>query len=113
MFDRLAWQNDFRQVYSVVNVRPHFSLLNPVALENPRALPQQAVCSITTVDDVEDYLDQCGKIANKTYLRVFELPFSERDSVLSELRLMGVAAGSLFPGIDGACEEMKLRSFQS
>lgn len=113
MFDRLAWQRDFAQIYSVVNVRPHFSLLNPVALENPRALPQQAVCSITTVDDVEDYLDRCGKNLNETYLRVFELPFSERDAVLSELRLMGVAAGSLFPGIDGACEEMKLRNFRS
>ncbi|WP_322884985.1 FRG domain-containing protein [Sinorhizobium medicae] len=113
MFDRLAWQRNFPQIYSVVNVRPHFSLLNPVALENPRALPQQAVCSITTVDDVEDYLDRCGKNLNETYLRVFELPFSERDAVLSELRLMGVAAGSLFPGIDGACEEMKLRNFRS
>lgn len=112
MFDRLAWVSDFPQIYSVVNVRPHFSLLNPIALENPRALPQQAVCSITTVDDVEEYLDQCGKLAGKTYLRVFELPYSERDPVLSELRLMGVAAGSLFPGIDGACEEMKLRNFQ-
>jgi hypothetical protein len=113
MFDRLAWESDYTQIYSVINVYPHFSLLNPVALENPRALPQQAICSITTVDDVEGYLDQCGRIFGKTYLRVFELPFSERDSVLSELRLMGVAAGSLFPGIDGACEEMKLRNFQS
>ncbi|WP_165420733.1 FRG domain-containing protein [Rhizobium ruizarguesonis] len=113
MFDRAAWLNDFGQVYSVVNVKPHFSLLYPVALENPRALPQQAVCSITTVDDVEDYLDRCGKAANKTYLRVFELPYSERGSVLSELRLMGVAAGSLFPGVDGACEEMKLKNFHS
>lgn len=113
MFDRTAWLADFSQIYSVVNVRPHFSLLNPVALENPRALPQQAVCSITTVDDVEDYLNRCGRTTNKTYLRVFELPFAEREAVLSELRLMGVAAGSLFPGIDGACEEMKLRNFQS
>nr|WP_298096473.1 FRG domain-containing protein [uncultured Shinella sp.] len=112
MLDRLAWQNDFPQLYSVVNVRPHFSLLNPVALENPRALPQQAICSITTVDDVEEYLMQCGKLAGKIYSRVFELPYHERDSVLSELRLMGVAAGSLFPEIDGACEEMRLRNFQ-
>lgn len=112
MFDRAAWLSDFRQIYSVVNVSPHFSLLNPIALENPRALPQQAICSITTVDDVEDYLTQCGKAANKTYLSVFELPFTERGPVLTELRLMGVAAGSLFPGIDGACEEMKLKNFR-
>ncbi len=113
MFDRLAWESDFPQFHTIVNTRPHFSLLYPVALENSRALPQQAVCSITTVDDVEDYLFLCGEKANKVYLRVFELPLAERDSTLSELRLMGVAAGSLFPGVDGACEEMKLRNFQS
>jgi hypothetical protein len=26
--------------------------------------------------------------------------------VIRELRLMGITAGSLFPGLDGACEEL-------
>ncbi|PSH68599.1 hypothetical protein CU102_12610 [Phyllobacterium brassicacearum] len=86
--------------------------MNPIAVENPRALPQQAICSITTVDDVEDYLERCGQIANKIYLTAFELPYADRAAVLAELRLMGVAAGSLFPGIDGACEEMRLKNFR-
>jgi len=111
MFDRSAWTSDYSQLGSVVNVKPHFSILNPVALENPRALPQQAICTITTVDDVEDYIEFCGKKTGAAYLRVFELSYVERSAVLSDLRLMGVAAGSLFPGIDGACEEMKLRNF--
>ncbi|CAN7608036.1 FRG domain-containing protein [Rhizobium sp. LjRoot254] len=111
MFDRAEWEGDYRQIYSVANVSPHFSILRPIALENPRAIPQQGICSITTVDDVEDYIELLGKQKSKSYLRVFELPYSERAAVLSELRLMGVAAGSLFPGIDGACEEMKLRNF--
>jgi hypothetical protein len=111
MFDRAEWERDYPQLSYVVNVKPHFSILYPIALENPRALPQQAICSITTVDDVEDYIDLLGKQRGKTYLKVFELSYSERRDVLSDLRLMGVAAGSLFPGIDGACEEMKLRNF--
>lgn len=111
MFDRAQWEKDYNQIYSVVNVKPHFSILNPIALENPRALPQQAVCSITTVDDVEQYLIGRGADLNRTYLTVFELPYSERRTVLAELRLMGVTAGSLFPGIDGACEEMRLKNF--
>lgn len=110
-FDRVAWQSDFLGLSSIVNVMPHFSILAPISLENPRALPQQAICSITTVDDVESYLDMCGKLRNKTYLSVYELPYTERSAVLTDLRLMGVAAGSLFPGIDGACEEMRLKNF--
>ena len=111
MFDRAEWVKDYRQLSSVVNVRPHFSILNPISLENPRALPQQAVCSITTVDDVETYLELCGEVGGKTYLKVFELPYIQRAEVLTDLRLMGVSAGSLFPGIDGACEEMRLKNF--
>ncbi|NYT30771.1 FRG domain-containing protein [Rhizobium sp. WYCCWR 11128] len=110
-FDSQAWQRDYHQIYSLVNVHPHFSFMTPVALENPRALPQQALCSITSVDDVESYLETAGTQMGKSYLEVFELPYSDRVSVLTELRLMGVAAGSLFPGIDGACEELKFKNF--
>lgn len=113
MFDREEWEKDYQQLYSIVNVLPHFSILNPIALENPRALPQQAICSITTVDDVESYLEKRGLSKGKKYIKVFELPYSSRTSVLTELRLMGVAAGSLFPGVDGACEEMRLKNFIS
>ncbi len=111
MFDRAEWQKDYLQLYALSNVMPHFTLLHPIALENPRALPQQAICSLTTVDDVEGYLQQRGAAKNKTYLKVFDLPYAARSMVLAELRLMGVTAGSLFPGIDGACEEMRFRSF--
>ncbi len=111
-FDRASWASDFPQLTAVVNVQPHFSLLYPMALENPRALPQQALCSITTVDDVETYLKKCGDAQGKSYLEVFELPYAERDEILADLRLMGVTAGSLFPGIDGACEEMRLKNFE-
>ncbi|MBO9656603.1 MAG: FRG domain-containing protein [Agrobacterium tumefaciens] len=111
MFDRAEWQRDYNQLYALSNVQPHFSLLNPIALENPRALPQQAICSITTVDDVESYLDKKGAAKSKTYLKAFDLSYTERTTVLEDLRLMGVTAGALFPGIDGACEEMRLRNF--
>jgi len=35
----------------------------------------------------------------------------ERDHVIRELRLMGITQGSLFPGLDGACEELRERFF--
>jgi hypothetical protein len=111
MFDAAQWKADFTQLKSVANVHPHFSLLEAISLENPRAMPQQALSAITTVDDVESYLSQLGKERQRSYLRVFDLPYSERTQILGDLRLMGISAGALFPGIDGACEEMRSRMF--
>ncbi|TCA02426.1 FRG domain-containing protein [Rhizobium leguminosarum] len=113
MFDSEAWRRDFAQLNSVVNARPHFSLLQPIALENPRATPQQALSAITTVDDVEGYLQRLGRARGNEYLRAFDLPYAERRAVLDELRLMGITAGALFPGMDGVCEEMRMRLFES
>jgi hypothetical protein len=42
----------------------------------------------------------------------FDLPASERATVMAELELMGINAGSLFPGLDGACEQLKERFFK-
>jgi hypothetical protein len=32
--------------------------------------------------------------------------------VMRELDLMGINAGSLFPGLDGACQQLKERFFE-
>jgi hypothetical protein len=36
----------------------------------------------------------------------------DRRHVVNELSYMGITAGSIFPGIDGACEELKERNFE-
>ncbi len=113
VFDARAWKADFRQFQSVENIRPHLSLMEPLALENPRALPQQALSGIATVDDVEGYVESLERLRKKKYLRAFDLPYSERKVVLDDLRLMGISSGALFPGLDGACEDMKMRMFDS
>jgi hypothetical protein len=92
---------------------PHFSLLDALAIENPRMIPQQGISSITNVDDIERYIDHVERTTNKTYLQVFDLPVIERPRVMRELAIMGVTAGSLFPGLDGACEELRERFFES
>ena len=46
-----------------------------------------------------------------TYLTAIDLPASERRTVMQDLALMGITAGSLFPGIDGACLQLKERFF--
>jgi hypothetical protein len=111
VFDKFQWCSDVQQILST-NVRwPHFSILEPVAIGNERLIPQQALSSFTTVDDIETYI-QSKENETKRYLQVIDLPVRERDQIMRELGLMGITAGSLFPGLDGACEELRERFFR-
>lgn len=111
MFDKQAWSNDFIQMQKAAPAAPHFTILETLPLENERALPQQALSTLTNIDDVEAYIAECEQLRSKRYLRVFELPANERVGILSELRLMGITSSSLFPGLDGACEELRRLNF--
>lgn len=111
MFDAANWRK-LRQFNSLVFVPPHISLLDPLPLENPRSAPQQSLSAIVTVDDVEGYLETVGKKMGCDYLRVFDLPYAERKTVLQELRFMGITAASLFPGFDGTCDAMRFLNFE-
>jgi hypothetical protein len=110
LFDAKEW----RKIAQILNVSvrwQHFSLVEPIAIENERLIPQQALSSFTTVDDIETYIATKEAEMSKGFLQVIDLPLSERDLVIRELTLMGVTAGSLFPGLDGTCEEMRERFF--
>jgi hypothetical protein len=91
----------------------HFTVLEPSAVNNPRVVPQQSVSSLTNIDDIENYLALREKEVGRQYLRVIDLPAAERRRVMQELALMGITAGSLFPGIDGACEQVRQRFFDA
>lgn len=111
MFDRLSWCEDFGQLGKISPAMPHFSILEPLALENSRLVPQQALSSVTNLDDIESYLQMREQEKGKTYLTAFDLPASDMNAALSELIMMGISAGSLFPGLDGVCEEWRYRQF--
>jgi hypothetical protein len=98
-------------VQKVTFCPPHFSLLEPLAIENDRAIPQQSLSSVTNVDDIESYIRVRESERGVRFLRVFDLPRRERTRVLSDLRMMGITAGSMFPGLDGICEELRARLF--
>jgi hypothetical protein len=74
-------------------------------------IPQQAASTVTNLDDIESYI-RSKESADKTYLSAVDLPVTERSHVSEELRRMGITAGSLFPGLDGMCEELKDRNFE-
>lgn len=111
MFDKEAWRNDFNQLPYLVSFKPHLSINEFMAIENERMIPQQAVTTVTNIDDIETYIQSKETINSKKYLYAFDLPVIERPAVMNDLSRMGITAGSLFPGLDGACEELKERNF--
>jgi hypothetical protein len=95
----------------LINCRRHFSILEALAIDNPRAIPQQSLSSITNIDDIEGYINEKEAQTNRKYLEVFDLPASDRVSVLKELKMMGITSGSMFPGIEGTCHALRAEFF--
>lgn len=110
VFDSQQWSL-LPQVHKLAPAQPHVSLLDALAIENTRMIPQQALSTITNVDDVESYIQQVEQIKQMRYLRVIDLPVRERPIVMTDLRQMGITAGSMFPGLDGACEALREQYF--
>lgn len=111
VFDQREWYKDVLRSQLISAALPHFSFLNPLAINNPRMVPQQALSTVANVDDIEEFIAFNEKSNKKAYLEVIDLPMSERAQIMQELSLMGITAGSMFPGLDGACEQLKERNF--
>lgn len=112
VFDQQEWKKDWQQILLLLFPGPHFSIGEFMSIENERMIPQQAATTVTSLDDIESYIREQEGIKNKTYLSAIDLPIRERREVVRELRYMGITAGSLFPGLDGACEELAERNFE-
>ncbi|OGP71402.1 MAG: hypothetical protein A2Y80_07550 [Deltaproteobacteria bacterium RBG_13_58_19] len=111
IFDQEEWQKDFNRVNILRYSYPYISILDALAIDNERMIPQQAVSTMTNIDDIEDFIRRKESEKNKKYLEVVDMPLKYRKKVMQELSRMGITAGSLFPGLDGACEELKERFF--
>jgi hypothetical protein len=82
-----------------------------MAIENERLIPQQSVSTITNMDNIEAYIKFAEGKDGTRYMYSIDLPRSERTKAMRELNAMGITARSLFPGLDGAREELKERTF--
>ena len=109
-FALFEWQR-VPQLLKLSPLPPHVSILNALAIENTRMLPQQGISTITNVDDMETYIQDIGSQRGQTYLKAIDLPVSERAIASRDLAMMGITAGSLLPGLDGACEQLRERFF--
>jgi hypothetical protein len=110
VFDAQQWLQ-LPQVSKLAPAQLHVSLLDALAIENTRMIPQQALSTITNVDDIESYIQYVESIHSTRYLRVIDLPVRERKTVMNALRQMGITAGSMFPGLDGTCEALREQYF--
>jgi hypothetical protein len=111
MFDQTLWRSTFPQIPKLAPCRPHFSIMEFIAIDNERLIPQQSISSLTNIDDVETYV-RSTETEERRFLQIIDLPLKERPRVMQELSMMGITAGSLFPGLDGACEELRERHFR-
>lgn len=109
-FDLMTWSR-LTRASKLFPIWPNVSGLDALAFGNPRAIPQQSISTISNVDDIETYITEVEVKENIKYLEAIDLPASERNHVMRELALMGITAGALFPGLDGACEGLKERNF--
>jgi hypothetical protein len=110
VFDAAAWTRSWQAVSLLIHPQLHVTVRELMGIENERMVPQQAASTVTSVDDVETYI-RSRETDEKKYLTAIDLPVGERKRVINELSYMGITAGSLFPGLDGACEELKERNF--
>lgn len=108
-FDAHSWSTQWEPVNNIGTVRLTVSVHELHGFENPRMLPQQSVVMFSNVHNIEDYLEfkQTEVKHNKPYLWALDLPISDRDDAMRDLRAMGVTAAAMFPGIDGTCETLR------
>lgn len=111
LFNNQEWQSRYRQVENLDPAFPHLSVSEFIAIDNPRIVPQQAVTTATNLYDIEAYLLEKEKESGIQFLQAIDIPARARCHVMADLRFMGITAGSMFPSIDGVCEELRERNF--
>lgn len=112
LFDNVKWLKHFIQLNYLNPPFAHLSVTDFVAINNSRVIPQQALTTVTNIVNIEAFIIEKEKSTDQTFLKAIDIPASYRDQAMRELRYMGITAGSMFPGIDGICEEIKDKLFE-
>lgn len=111
LFNNREWQARYSQIQNLDPAFPHLSVSEFIAINNPRLVPQQAATTATNVYDIEAYLLDKEANSGIQYLKAIDIPANERHVAMTDLRFMGITAASMFPSIDGVCEELRERNF--
>ncbi|WOJ89240.1 FRG domain-containing protein [Methylocapsa polymorpha] len=105
------WSSVIQDPFTLACGSPQFTILNAFSMHNPRQIPQQAILTFTNVANIETFFQVKQAEVDKQFLKAIDIPWTERDIIMRELRLMGVTAASLFPGLDGTCAAFREQRF--
>lgn len=112
IFDVDAWNEKYGKLAFFADVAPpQLIVLESMPAGNPRAVPQQSVSTVSNIADIEAFIRRKEQEDDRTYMTVCDLPANEAPKIMRELELMGITYGSIFPGLDGVCRDMKDRLF--
>jgi hypothetical protein len=112
VFNNGEWTTRYRQIQTLDPPFPHLSVMEFISIGNPRAVPQQAVTTVTNLHDIEAYILEREADTGVRFLSAIDIPAKEREVAMRDLRFMGITAGSMFPSIEGVCEEFRERNFE-
>lgn len=112
IFNNREWKKLFPQIQNLDPSYPHLSVMEFIAIDNPRLVPQQAATTVTNLHDIEAYILRKEEETGVKFLKAIDIPAKEREVAMRDLRYMGITAGSMFPSIDGVCEELRERNFK-
>lgn len=79
---------------------------------NARVIPQQSVTMYSNAHDIEALIKQNEDEAG-AFISAVAIPMSERATVMRDMDSMGITPGSLFPGLDGICSELRVKHFRT
>jgi len=111
-FDKKNWVSDTPQIRNLISPFPTLTYSELHPFSNNRAMPQQAISTLSHFDDIEKYIKNRADENKKNYLKIYELPSSERNEVIDELHWMGISASSMYPGIEGVCKMLREKYFR-
>lgn len=111
IFNQKKWKSNLNQLVMLNTAGLHLSIFEFLAIDNERLIPQQSAMTVTNIDDIEAYVSGWEDRFKCKYLWAVNIPLSERNRAIKELSYMGITAGSMFPGLDGACEELREKFF--
>ena len=77
---------------------------------NSRVLPQQSLTMYSNVDNIEEIIQSHEKTPGQL-IKAVSIPTSDRKAAMRDLSLMGITWGSMFPGFDGVCKQLRARHF--
>lgn len=111
-FNSENWGPSLNNRSSLLDPLPNITFHQFAAHNNPRCIPQQALASFTSVDDMEGFIRWRENYTKRNPLTVIDIPVVEQERALRELHLMGINAATLFPGLDGVCRSLRARYFE-